>query len=131
MKLCKATIYYHSSENEPTQALVETLELKDWIYYDLYDIKSTEIGEWFDDIDLNKSNCTSETYEKYFTTKSRALIQIIEAAKQLFDVRNLTKMTFDGCIDTAIIRFKERHADFVISKEDVYEIERKLSAITK
>ncbi len=69
MKLCKATIYYFDTNSDsPTQSLFETLDSKDWVSTEIFDcdIEEVEIGEWYDEIDINYNSATKETYEKYF-----------------------------------------------------------------
>ena len=70
MRLCKATIYYFEPNEEGSTAdEIITYTLSNGRYtpnYDIYDKKEIEIGEWHDDIDLNKHGCNKETYEKYF-----------------------------------------------------------------
>ena len=81
MKLCKATIYYFDLDNgNPTPSLIETLEHKDWVSYHLEDIKEVEIGEWYDEIDLNMSP-TKETYEYYFSEDFNTPYSFEEALK--------------------------------------------------
>lgn len=73
MKIRKATIYFYdiiSNDNECDKAIEELENLIDRtdLHIDIFkeDIEEIEIGEWDDDIDLNKTDCTKETYEKYF-----------------------------------------------------------------
>lgn len=70
MKLCK--VYYFDLEsNDPISALADTLNSRDWVSTEIFDIEETEMGEWHDNIDLNKIGVTKETYEKYFTKEGK------------------------------------------------------------
>jgi len=100
MKLARATIYYYSHESDnPYQELENLLDSKDWVFYKLFNTQEVEIGEWYDEIDLNRSNCTQEEYEEYFKGRTQSLIKIVDDAVELLKVSHLTKMSLDDCVD--------------------------------
>jgi hypothetical protein len=99
VKLAKATIYYYSHEGKPTKSLHELLSLKDWIYYDLFDIEEVEIGEWYDQIDLNKITANKETYENYFESHTKAMISIVSDTVRLMEVSDITGMKLKEAVD--------------------------------
>jgi hypothetical protein len=91
MKLGKATIYVHDSIiDSPISSLKQVLDNTNQIYYELFDIKETEIGEWHDDIPINKIGATKSVYEKYFDTDMEL---IVEMAKNVYNILKTEKYT--------------------------------------
>lgn len=67
MKIHKYVVYARDHEDygpEEYSILIENIDFLKSFYID-----SVEIGEWFNEIDINRSNSTQETFDKYFETK--------------------------------------------------------------
>ena len=109
MKLAKATIYYYNHEGNPTDSLNELLGLKDWVYCKLFDTEEVEIGEWYDDIDLNYTHCSKNTYDKYFTESQKRVVKVCNWVVDIMEVSHLTKITLDEAMVMACEKYAEEN----------------------
>lgn len=129
MKLCKATIYYYDVDNDnPHASLKEVLALKDWVYTEIFDTEEVEIGDWYDEIDLNMSKCTKEQYEAYFKPRGRAIGQILLWIDELMKVAFISDMTKEQAIEKAIAKYILLNPG-VVTFEDKKEILQRYNLI--
>jgi len=87
MKLSKATIYYFDTNNEQPYGNREELEIlfdRSDMSLKIADYKEVEIGEWYDEIPLNYSDCKIEQYEYYFDEANKEQIKL-KRIKELQD----------------------------------------------
>jgi len=92
MKLSKATIYFYStdSDEDPKNILEETLESRDWVSYALFDVETTEIGTWHDEIAINYSNCDKAEYEKYFNIAHEIIMKMAKKVSIIMETSEYT-----------------------------------------
>ena len=134
MKLGKATIYYlsHENEDEPTKVLKETLDSRGWVYYNIFNEQEVFIGEWYDDIDLNKiDSCKDEqTYIKYFTLNQIAIQQIVNDVAQVMAVSKFTGIGIHNAIHMVNNKYKEDGgSQLTLTDELIEEIKFKVDKI--
>jgi len=134
MKLGKATIFVHSHQgNEnPIEALKETLAGSDLCSAELFDVEVVEIGDWYDDIDLNTTGCTQEQYETYFTDKKQALIEVVNMAVSVMETSYITKMSVDQAIEMSIKQFLLGSTEKVVFDDnEISEIKERCIKVTE
>lgn len=118
MKIGKATIYYYSSENNsPTEDLKQTLESRDWVSYELFDVKEAEAGEWHDDIVLNKNSCTREDYESYFRTDMKLIMEMCKAVVEIYKTKDYTGINLNKAKEYVL----EKHRELSGAENDIFE----------
>ena len=138
MKLGRATIYFYSFEDnpdDPVEALKNTLDSRDWVGYDLFNVEQVEIGEFYDSIDLNDvDKCKHEsTYQSYFAESKKAIQQI---AHQVANIM-MTSIYTGVSVDRAIIMVHSKmvaEGDIIniqLTDEVIGEIKDKANQILK
>jgi hypothetical protein len=66
MKAYKVELLIIDMENVGESEIVELLESTKYIYPQIKDVKSVDIGEWSDNHPLNKQDTCKEEYKKLF-----------------------------------------------------------------
>ena len=109
MKLAKATIYYYSHEDEdnPTDALNEILDLKDWAYAKLYDIEQVEIGEWYEEIQFNKRSVSKEDFEHYFNLDNELIDKMVDDFLKLWETMAYTGLNYETILSKVLLNYRE------------------------
>lgn len=134
MKLGCATIYFfsHDNEDEPLDALKQTLNSRDWVYYEVFNYKDVSIGEWYDDIDINKiEKCKDEeTFRKYFQQNQITIQEISTQVAKIMNVSEFTGIGIHNAIHMVNHKFKEdgkNHLELTV--DEIEEIKFKVDKI--
>lgn len=118
MKLGKATIYYFDIEgDDPTDNLKQTLTSRDWVSYDLFNIEEVEIGEWYDDIRLNKESCTQDDYESYFRIDMKTIVDMCKAVVEIYKTKDYTGINLNKAKEYVF----EKHRKLTPAEIDIFE----------
>jgi aspartyl/asparaginyl-tRNA synthetase len=70
-KVYKAEIYIVDVDNEfrNFDDILNEMERTVDFSISAFNVKESDEIDWYDEIDLNKTNCTKETFDKYFLDK--------------------------------------------------------------
>jgi len=122
MKLGRATIYYFdsnsSSDDNITNTLESLLDSRDWISFKLFDTEEVEIGEWYDSIDLNFSNCTKEQYEAYFDKDILVRFQIVQDVLKIMETSHITKIDLHQTVNSTCNYYNSTYKNITMKDFD-------------
>ena len=124
MKLGRATIYFYNFEDDASSTLEYILDRSD-MNVELFNIEEVEIGEWYDEIDLN-NRCEIEdeqTFIKYFENRQRMIVGVSCAVADILSTTMYTKITFNKALFMVLEEFDSNNEnDTVLYPEEIEEV---------
>lgn len=104
MKIGKATVYFYSHDNpeKPLCELINTLDNANYVDVKIFDSEVVNMGEWYDEIPINKHSATKEDYETYFRIDMNKLTDMFNTIKDLYKLKDFTGMSLEDIKESVI-----------------------------